>query len=72
MKNQKDLETTESGIMPKNCDDKMCHEKSYRKYIEHINPNDKFLWQKPLGMIHNPNIWFSLEHLLGSTRLKNS
>ena len=62
-KNHKDIETTESGIMPENPDDKMCPVRSFRKYLDHLNPNNKFLWQKALTKIRNEDIWFGLEHL---------
>ena len=44
-KNHKDIEKIVSGIMPENKDDRLCPVRSFKKYIEHLNPDNPFLWQ---------------------------
>ena len=65
MKNHKEISEIVSGIMPENPDDCMCPVRSFKKYIQHLNPENEFLWQKPLENINrlNPEVWYSKQHL---------
>ena len=60
-KNHKEIGEIISGLMPENRDDKMCPVRSYRKYMEHLNPENKFLWQKPLEN-KKGNVWYGLQY----------
>ena len=64
-KNHKDIDEKISGIMPENKGDRLCPVRSYNKYIEHLNPDNEFLWQYPLQVIKaaNPNVWFGLQKM---------
>ena len=66
MKNHRDREQIISGIMPENRDDPLCPVSSFKKYVEHLNPRNEYLWQKPLENGHlknNENVWYSRQHL---------
>ena len=43
-KNHKDIDETVSGLMPENKDDRLCPVRSYRMYLEHLNPRNDYLW----------------------------
>ena len=64
-KNHRDMENLVSGVMPENKDDIMCPVKSFRTYIEHLNPNNDYMWQYPLDVINptRPNIWYGKQHI---------
>ena len=57
-KNHHEAEQIMSGIMPENKTDPMCPVQSFRKYLSHLNPDNKYLWQKALEHPHpsRPNI----------------
>ena len=63
-KNHKDIENIVSGVMPENKTDDMCPVKSFRTYIEHLNPDNPYMWQYALDRIDptRPNIWYSKRH----------
>ena len=63
-KNHKNIKNLVSGIMPKNKTDWMCPVKSFRTYIEHLNPKNEYMWQYALNTINpaNPDIWYSKKH----------
>ena len=63
-KNHREAEQIVSGIMPENKTDPMCPVQSFRKYLEHLHPDNNYLWQKPLDHPHpsTPNIWYSRQH----------
>ena len=71
-KNHKNIEEKISGFMPENRDDPLCPVKSFRKYLEHLNPENNFLWQSPLDKINleTMKIWYSKQHL-GKNTLGN-
>ena len=60
-KNHQDLENIMSGIMPENPTDRLCPVKSFREYLSHLQPDNKYMWQKPLEKVNaeNPQVWFS-------------
>ena len=60
-KNHRDMESIVSGIMPENKRDPLCPVQSFRKYISHLNPDNKFMWQYPLEKVdpQKLDIWFS-------------
>ena len=64
-KNHKEIDEKVSGFMPENKDDKLCPVRSYKKYIEHLNPANTFLWQTALDNINpkNPDIWYTKQHI---------
>ena len=69
-KNHKYIDKKVSGYMPENKDDRLCPVRSFRKYIEHLHPENEFLWQRPLDRIdpRKPEIWYGKQHL-GKTPL---
>ena len=64
-KNHKDIEALESGLMLENKTDRMCPVRSFRMYLQHLNPDNKFLWQTPLKSPHpqRPEVWYGLQHI---------
>ena len=64
-KNHREAESIVSGIMPENRDDPMCPFQSFKNYIQHLHPDNKYLWQKPLEKPHpsRPSIWYSRQHI---------
>ena len=65
MKNHCDLENIVSGIMPENPTDPMCLVKSFKKYLSHLHPENKFMWQQPLEKINEqfPEVWYSRKNV---------
>ena len=63
-KNHQDMENIVSGIMPENKTDEMCPVASFKTYIEHLNPDNDYMWQYTLEKIDpaKPNIWYSKKH----------
>ena len=63
--NHKDIEQKEAGLMPENRDDPLCSVKSFRKYLEHLNPQNDFLWQTPLDKVNleTTTIWYGRQHI---------
>ena len=65
-KNHKEAENIISGLMPENKDDRLCPVASFRKYLQHIEPKNPYLWQTPLKSGKkkgDPNIWYGLQHM---------
>ena len=64
-KNYHDLENLVTGIMPENKTDPLCPVASFRKYISHLHPHNKYMWQYPLNKLdpQKPNIWFSRKNI---------
>ena len=64
-KNHREAESIVSGIMPENRDDPMCPFQSFKKYIQHLHPDNKYMWQKPLDNPHpsRPDVWYSRQHI---------
>ena len=62
-KNHHDLENLVTGIMPENKTDPLCPVASFRKYISHLHPHNKYMWQYPIDKLdpQKPNFWFSRE-----------
>ena len=58
-KNHQDQENIVSGFMPENKDDRLCQVASFRKHLQHLKPENPYLWQTPLknGKKGNDNIW---------------
>ena len=50
-KNHRELENIVSEVMPENKTDPLCPVKSFREYVSHLHPNNKFMWQYPLDKI---------------------
>ena len=67
-KNHWDLENIVSGVMPENKTDELCPVKSFKKYIEHLNPNYNFMWQYPLKKINQTTQMSGIqEEIFGKT-----
>ena len=51
--------------MPENKDDRLCPIRSYRMYVEHLNPKNTYFWQTPAQNINpkTPNVWYTMAHL---------
>ena len=63
-KNHKDLDHKTSGIMPDNKDDKLCPVRSFRMYIDKLNPNNEYLWQRAYDKFDaNRQHWYGLQHI---------
>ena len=64
-KNHQSIDEKVSGFMPENRDDPLCPVKSFRKYLEHLNPDNNFLWQVALENvdIKTTQVWFSKKHM---------
>ena len=64
-KNHHEIGDIVSRYMPKNPTDKLCPIKSFQIYVEHLNPNNKYLWQKPLEKenMEKQMYWYGLQHL---------
>ena len=70
-KNHKELDQpVQSPIMLENKTDRQCPIQSYRKYINHLNPKNDYLWQTPTFIYKNCNsdVWYNHSHL-GKTPL---
>ena len=65
-KNHKEAENIVTGLMPENKDDRLCPVRSFRKYLEHLEPNNPYLWQTPLKngkKKNNIDIWYGMQHM---------
>ena len=65
-KNHRDREQIITGFMPENRDDPLCPVASFKKYIEHLNPENPYLWQKALesgNLKSDKNVWYSKHHI---------
>ena len=73
-KNHTEAENIVSGLMPENKDDKLCPVASFRKYLQHLEPKNGYLWQTPLKNGRkkgNPEIWYGKQHM-GKNTLSGS
>ena len=52
-------------LMPQNKDDRLCPIGTNNMCMEHLNPNNNYLWQYPLQTIdlNKPDVWFRLQHM---------
>ena len=64
-KNHKDIDKLTSGVMPENKDDRLCPVRSYRMYLEHLNPANPYLWQHALEKVNpnRPEVWYGMQHI---------
>ena len=64
-KNHRNIEQIVSGVMPENKTDPMCPVQSFKTYIDHLNPENEYMWQRPLQVINpeKPDVWYSKQHL---------
>ena len=64
-KNHGGLEHSSSAVMPENKTDPLCPVESFCTYIEHLHPENDYMWQSPLEKINPamPNIWYSRKHI---------
>ena len=71
-KNHKDIDEKVSGFMPENKDDPLCPVQSFWKYLQHLHPENNYLWQTPLEKVNTntATIWYSKQHL-GKNTLGN-
>ena len=60
-KNHKEMENIVSGVMPENKTDPLCPVQSFRTYIEHLNPDNEYMWQYALEKVDpdKDDIWYS-------------
>ena len=65
MKNHKDIDQKVSGFMPEYKDDPLCPVCTYRMYLEHLHPDNNYLWQLALENINanTPDRWYGRQHL---------
>ena len=72
-KNHCSREQIVTGYMPENRDDPLCPVASFKKYQDHLNVDNPYLWQKALenGCLKNDkNIWYSKQHIGRNTLAK--
>ena len=64
-KNHKDIEHIVSGVMPENRTDPLCPVASFKQYLSHLNPQNNYMWQKPLDSvdINIAKIWYGRQHV---------
>ena len=64
-KNHHNLENIVTGAMPENKTDTLCSVKSFREYISHIHPENKYMWYYPVDKINpqHPEIWFTRKNI---------
>ena len=63
-KNHKNPEQIITGYMPENKDDKLCPVCSFHMYIEHLDPDNEYLWQTPLRKFNaSKKVWYSKQHM---------
>ena len=64
-KNHQNINKKVSGFMPENKDDTFCPVKLFRKYLEHLNPENNYLWQTPLENVNleTETVWYSKQHI---------
>ena len=60
-KNHCNIKNIVSGVMPENKTDPMCPVLTFKTYIEHLHPDNEYMWQAPLDKINPnfPDIWYS-------------
>ena len=51
-KNHRNIENIVSGVMPENKTNPMCPVHSFKTYIEHLHPENEYMWQAPLKKIN--------------------
>ena len=64
-KNHKEMEQIVSGVMPENKTDPLCPVASFKKYLSHLNPQNEYMWQRPLDTVNTEiaNIWYGKQHI---------
>ena len=64
-KNHRGPEQLVSGFMPENKDDRLCPVRSFRMYLDHLEPRNTYLWQTPSRFPNkkNPNIFYTMAHM---------
>ena len=63
-KNHKDPEGIVTGYMPENKDDKLCPVRSYRMYLDRLEPSNEYLWQSPHRKFNaSLKYWYTKQHL---------
>lgn len=65
-KNHRKLETREQrSYMMENKTDPLCPIVSYKKYMQHLNPCNDYLWQTPLQKVDelSAKVWYSKAHM---------
>ena len=70
-KNHRNIENIISGVMPENKTDPMCPVASFRSYLEHLHPQNEYMWQSALDKIkpEEPAIWYSKKKHIGKNPL---
>ena len=70
-KNHQNIDEKVSGFMPENKDDPLCPVKSFRKYLEHLNPENNALWQKAKEHVTTKDtVWYTKQHMGRNTLQK--
>ena len=61
-KNHRSAEQIISGFIPENKDDRLCPVRSFRMYLDHLEPKNNYLWQQPNRFPNkkNANIWYTM------------
>ena len=59
------MENIVSGVMPENKTDPLCPVKLFQKYLSHLNPENNYMWQKPLDKVNieRDEVWYSKQHI---------
>ena len=62
-KNHRAPENIITGFIPENKDDRLCPVRSFRMYLEHLEPSNDYLWQVPLRKLKpNSKVWYGKQH----------
>ena len=71
-KNHRDIGEQISGVMPEKKNDPLCPVQSYSIYIDHLNPENEYLWQLSLKNVDmmNDGIWYGKQKI-GKNKLAN-
>ena len=64
-KNHKEIGDIVSGVMPEKRGDPLCPVQSYAIYMDHLNPDNQYLWQLALKNVDMEKdvIWYGKAHL---------
>ena len=64
-KNHRDPGQLQSGFMPENPTDCLCPLHSFRLYLEHLHPENPYLWQIPNAHPKDPydTVWYTKAHI---------
>ena len=60
-KNHRGMENLVSGFMCENPGDRLCPVRSYKMYLDHLEPCNSYMWQTPntSAKPKNPEIWYT-------------